>query len=317
MQRRTFIQAMAASAGVCAGSATVMSESKPWSSAGASENWVGAPALASGKAYADCPLGALHYRHLGADAKNGQEESAAVLLLHQTPFGMAEWVDIQPLLAAKGLHVIAPDNPGYGMSDPAPEDVTVTQLADNLIGLLDSLKVSKVVIGGHHTGAAIAAAFAARHPGRTAAVVLHGCPLYSESERAERLSRGIRPFEPQADGSHLAEMFRAIHANAGDKPAALAASTWATLGAWQAGENSPAYRAVFANDMSSDIAGIRARTLVLTDRGDSLHEKDLQVAKMRGEFALETFSEGGSFSLMLEPNRWVEHVTSFIRQVGA
>jgi pimeloyl-ACP methyl ester carboxylesterase len=282
--------------------------------AGSGEHWVGATALSGGKAYAPCSLGALHYRQLPALLPTNSVEprqTTPVLLLHQTPFGLAEWVDIQPLLAAAGRTAIAPDNPGYGMSDTPAQNLKVAQLADNLIGLLDHLGLSKVIVAGHHTGAAIAAAFGARHPSRTAAVILHGCPLYTAAERAKRLARAAPTFEPKADGSHLADMFRAIHSVAGQRAGTLVTATWATLGAYFAGANSPTYKAVFANDMSEDIARIRVPTLVLTDRADSLHDKDRKVAALRRDFALEEFSDGGSFSLMLAPQRWVERVTAF------
>ncbi len=276
--------------------------------AGAGAHWIGAPALNGGKGYVACPLGATHYRVL-SDGSSQSRHAAPFLLIHQTPFGLAEWVDIQPLLAASGRTVIAPDNPGYGMSDAPAAALTVAQLADNLVALLDHLGVQKVIVVGHHTGAAIAASFAARHAHRTAAVILHGCPLYTADERAERLARPARAFEPQADGSHLADMFKAIHAVSGQHPEALVTATWATLGACLAGPDTPTYKAVFANDMSLDIARIKAPTLVLTDRADSLHAKDRQVAAMRSDFTLEEFSDGGSFSLMLAPQRWVQQVT--------
>jgi len=315
MQRRTFIQAIAASASLPAAEALgLTAPNSDQALAGAGEDWVGSPALNGGKAYAACPLGAMHYRMLPGDVDLARD-AVPILLIHQTPFGLAEWVDIQPLLAAKGHTVIAPDNPGYGMSDAPPQGVTVAQLADNLIGLLDQLGITKVMVAGHHTGAAIAAAFAARHPARTAAVVLHGCPLYSAPEREERLARVGREFKPQADGSHLAEMFRAIHGIAGRQSAALAAATWATLGSYLAGTNPPTYKAVFANDMADDIARIRAPTLILTDTSDSLHAKDQQVAKIRSDFILEEFSQGGSFSLMLDPQAWAQRVSAFANAI--
>ena len=155
--------------------------------AGVGEEWTGASALAGGKGYMQCRLGALHYRRLRGQA--GGERATPILLLHQTPFGLAEWVDIQPLLADMGFDTIAPDNPGYGMSDPPPDSVTIADLANNLADLLDGLSVERVAVAGHHTGAAIAASFAARHPDRTASVVLHGCPVYSAAERESRLAQ--------------------------------------------------------------------------------------------------------------------------------
>ncbi|MCY3605489.1 MAG: alpha/beta fold hydrolase [Gammaproteobacteria bacterium] len=277
--------------------------------AGVGEEWKGAAALAGGKGYAQCRLGALHYRHLRASS--GDAAKPTILLLHQTPFGLAEWVDIQPMLTEMGHDTIAPDNPGYGMSDPPPDSVTIADLADNLVDLLDHLDVKQVAVAGHHTGASIAASFAARHAERTACVVLHGCPVYDEAGRASRLAQAAPQIHLREDGSHLADIFSAIHSRA-PFPQGLSTATWGTLGAWWAGFDTPTYRAVFANDMAEDLDRIRTPTRILTDRGDSLHEQDKQAAARRSEFSLEVFSDGGSFSLMLGPQKWAERVAAFV-----
>jgi len=277
--------------------------------AGVGEEWKGASALAGGKGYAQCRLGALHYRHLRAPSGSGLKPT--ILLLHQTPFGLAEWVDIQPMLTEMGHGTIAPDNPGYGMSDPPPDSVTIADLADNLVDLLDHLDVKQVAVAGHHTGASIAASFAARHPERTACVVLHGCPVYDEAGRASRLAQPAPEIHLREDGSHLADIFSAIHSRA-PFPRGLSTATWGTLGAWWAGFDTPTYRAVFANDMAADLDRIRAPVRILTDRGDSLHEQDKQVAVRHSGFSLEVFSDGGSFSLMLDPQKWAERVAAFV-----
>ena len=282
--------------------------------AGVGETWTGASALAGGKGYAQCRLGALHYRRLRGPA--GGERATPVLLLHQTPFGLAEWVDIQPLLAETGFDTIAPDNPGYGMSDPPPDLVTIADLADNLADLLDGLNVERVAVAGHHTGAAIAASFAARHPDRTASVVLHGCPAYSAAERESRLAQAAPQVQLRGDGSHMSETFAAIHSRA-PFPRGLSTANWGTLGAWWAGFDTPTYRAVFANDMTADLDRIRAPVRVLTDTSDSLHEQDREVAGRGNNFSLEVFSDGGSFSLMLDPQRWADRVAEFVSDASA
>ena len=282
--------------------------------AGVGEKWTGASALAGGKAYAQCRLGALHYRRLRGQA--GGERKTPVVLLHQTPFGLAEWVDIQPLLADTGFDTIAPDNPGYGMSDPPPDPVTIADLADNLADLLDGLSIERIAVAGHHTGAAIAASFAAHHPDRTACVVLHGCPVYSAAKRESRLAQAAPQVQLRGDGSHLSETFAAIHSRA-PFPRGLSTANWGTLGAWWAGFDTPTYRAVFANDMTADLDRIRAPVRVLTDTSDSLHEQDREVAGRGNNFSLEVFSDGGSFSLMLDPRRWAGRVAEFVSDASA
>ena len=277
---------------------------------GAGAAWIGASALKGGKGYAPCPLGQLHFRSAGDHGR------APVLLIHQTPIGIAEFIDVQPALDRAGRRSIASDNPGYGLSDPPPGPVTVADMADNLAALLDHLAIDDVVVAGHHTGAAIAAAFAARHPGRTAAAVLHGCPIYTAEERAERLSRPSQDLALKPDGSHLSDIFKAIYALAGPVPASLSGATWATLGVYLAGADTPAYKAVFANDMAADLIAIRAPTLLLSDGADTLHENDRKAAALRPDFVDKTFSSGKSFSLMHEPDRWAGIVAAFAQAQG-
>ena len=288
-----------------------MTTSKPASAAatmslaGVGSNWVGASGLAGGKGYAPCALGQTHYRALGAEGRT------PFLLIHQTPVGLVEFIDVQSALAQAGRRSIAADNPGYGLSDPVSVPVTVASLADNLRQLCDHLGAKRVIVAGHHTGAAIAASFAARHPSVTAGVVLHGAPLYTAEERAERLARPSPTLALKPDGSHFGEIFCAIGKHAGIDVQSLAAISWATMGTFFAGSGSPVYRAIFANDMAPDLAAIRAPTLVLTDRNDSLHANDQRAVALRPDFTLQTFSDGGSFTLMREPQRWAGVLIQF------
>jgi pimeloyl-ACP methyl ester carboxylesterase len=274
-------------------------------------HWTGASALRGGKGYAPGPLGQIHYRCVG------EGPGAAFLLIHQTPIGMVEYVDVQPALARAGRRSIVSDNPGYGSSDLPAGAVTMAQLADQLRALCDHVREPRVIVVGHHTGAAIAAAFAARHPALTAGVVLHGSPLFDASERAERLARPAAAFPLAADGSHLADVFRRIGAHAGVDAQSLSAINWATIGAYLAGADLPVYRAVFANDMAADVKAIRAPTLVLTDRDDALHANDQRVVKLRPDFTMQTFSEGRSFALMREPERWAQVLIDFSSRIGS
>jgi pimeloyl-ACP methyl ester carboxylesterase len=280
--------------------------------AGYGPNWVGARALAGGKGYAPCPMGQMHYRAVG------EGSATPFVLIHQTPVGLAEFVDIQPELARLGRRSIAPDNPGHGYSDPIPGDATVGDLADNLAALFEHLRLPRAVVVGHHTGAAIAAAFAARHPARTAALVLHGTPFYSPEEREARLARlaAAPGITLKPDGSHFADLFQSTGSHAGIDAQSLASLTWSALGSLLAGPGLPIYRAVFSNDMTPTLAAIRAPALVLTDLKDVLHPNDRRVVQARPDFVLRTFSEGTSYTLMREPQRWVRTVLDFVASRG-
>jgi pimeloyl-ACP methyl ester carboxylesterase len=275
--------------------------------AGVGPEWIGARALAGGKGYAPGTLGQIHYRSVG------EGSGTPFLLIHQTPIGFAQYVDVQPALARAGRRSIAPDNPGYGFSDPVPAgEVTVGDLADNLRALCRHLGLDRVVVVGHHTGAALAAAFAARYPQLASGVVLHGAPFYTAEERAARLARPAAGLPLGADGGHFGETFRSVGKWAGVDPQSLSSITWATLGTYLAGPDSPVYRAVFGHDMTADLLAIRAPTLLLTDTGDPLHANDRRVLQLRPDFTLQVFSGGGSFALMREPGRWARVLLDFV-----
>ena len=61
------------------------------------------------KGYVDSPMGQIHYRTCG--------EGTPLLMLHMTPQSSLQFQNTFPLLINAGFQVIAPDTPGYGMSD--------------------------------------------------------------------------------------------------------------------------------------------------------------------------------------------------------
>lgn len=305
MRRRSFIGGLAATP------LAAQSAARAPDGGAALPAWRGASVLRGGKGYAPCPLGQMHYRFVGG------ARATPVLLLHQTPLSMAEYSEIQPALARLGRPSLAVDNPSYGMSDPAPWGADMAALADNLIALLDRLKLPKVIVAGHHTGASIAVAFAARHPGRTAALVVHGTPLYDARERAERLARPSFDTTPKSDGSHLVAAFREVFVRLGPVPENLVAATWSALGQFTATPGNPVYHAVFAYDMAPDLARIRAPGLILSSPGDVLHGNDRRVAALRADFRYTELPVAGSASLLHHADRWAGAVHSFARSAAA
>ena len=107
-------------------------------------------------------------------------------------------------LLSENFTVIAPDTPGFGLSDLLPvEQVTTEDLADALAQTLDALGIEQVSVYGRHTGAQIAVEFAARHPKRCAMALTDGLPVYTVEERVKRLAGYLPPIVPEFDGSHL------------------------------------------------------------------------------------------------------------------
>jgi pimeloyl-ACP methyl ester carboxylesterase len=152
------------------------------------------PALI-GRHFAKVEGRCVHYRRAG--------QGPALLLLHQSPTSSAEMAS-QIIHFAQHFTVIAPDTPGYGLSDPlALYQPEMEDYARALAALLDALGVEKAGLYGTHTGAMIAAEFGRRYAGRVSAVILDGYVVLEEEEQAELLARYFVDMPPAADGSHL------------------------------------------------------------------------------------------------------------------
>jgi pimeloyl-ACP methyl ester carboxylesterase len=249
-------------------------------------HWDGLGVLKGGKGYAPTPMGQVHYRMMGP--KTGP----VVLLIHQTPWSLIEFADIQPCLAVRGIRSLAIDTPGYGMSDAPDGKPTIQQYADNIPQVLDHLKIGKVVVAGHHTGASIAAAFAARFPARVTGVILHGAPNYNDAERAQRLALPEPDLTLKPDGSHLSAYYAKLYKAQGAYPRNLATITWSTLNIFLVGASDVAHAAVYNNDMASDLRKITVPLLVLSDGADALNAIDQRTGAMKPNFRYEKFSEG-------------------------
>src|SRR5512142_786423 len=118
----------------------------------------------------------------------------AVLLLHGFPDSSALWRHQIPELVDAGYRVIAPDLRGFGESDRPDgiEHYTMPTLVGDVLGILDSLGVSRAAVVGHDWGAALGwalAALAAERVDRLAALsVGHPSGYLTDSIRQRELS---------------------------------------------------------------------------------------------------------------------------------
>jgi pimeloyl-ACP methyl ester carboxylesterase len=224
---------------------------------------------------------------------------------------MIEFVEIQNILAGMGIRSIAIDTPGYGMSDTPSTLPTIPEVADNIVPVLDYLKVRKVVVAGHHTGAAIGVAFAARHPDRTVALIVQGVPLLTDEENAKFLARpDIFHHTPVQDGSHLNRGFKPAGPDVPVKsPERLAVDTWFVLSSFFAGYD--IFPSVFRYDMWPDVKAIKAPTLILSDAKDIVFQGSTRMAALRPDFTYVAFSQEGEEALMVHPEAWSKMAADF------
>jgi pimeloyl-ACP methyl ester carboxylesterase len=159
-----------------------------------------------------------------------------VVLLHGFPELWYSWRHQLPVLAAAGYHAVAPDLRGYGDSDAsvADEGYAPSNLAADVVGLLDALGAEEAVLVGHDWGANIAWACAERFPQRVAALVALSVPYRPRppmppSEMLRQFVPGDAPVSPYPLGVTEEELAadpgrslrRFLYALSGDAPADL------------------------------------------------------------------------------------------------
>jgi pimeloyl-ACP methyl ester carboxylesterase len=111
-------------------------------------------------------------------AEDGPSDGPPVLLLHGWPYDIHSYVEVAPLLAAKGYRVIVPYLRGYGttsfLSGATMRNAQQSAVALDMIALMDALKIQKALIAGFDWGARTAAIMAVLWPERCKAIVSVG-----------------------------------------------------------------------------------------------------------------------------------------------
>lgn len=125
-----------------------------------------------------------------------------VLLIHPFPAHHGVWAPVAEMLSTR-YRVIVPDVRGLGQSTPGDGPATMEKHADDLVRLLDGLRIGKVVFAGNSIGGYIFFEFWRRHRERVAAAVLVDTRAGADSDEARKnrfvaaddvINRGAEPF---------------------------------------------------------------------------------------------------------------------------
>lgn len=120
-----------------------------------------------------------------------------VVLLHGWPYDIHSYVDVTPLLAAKGYRVVVPYLRGHGttrfLSSKTFRNAQQSVIALDIIALMDALKIEKAVLAGFDWGARTADIIAALWPARCKALVSVTGYLITNRERNKE------PLAPEAE----------------------------------------------------------------------------------------------------------------------
>ena len=127
----------------------------------------------------------------------GPADGPVAILLHGWPYDIHSFADVVPILTAAGYRVIVPHARGFGstrfLSDDTFRNGQQAALAQDVIALMDALKIDSAVFGGYDWGARTACIVSALWPERVRALVSVSGYLIVNRE-ANKL-----PLPPQAE----------------------------------------------------------------------------------------------------------------------
>lgn len=120
-------------------------------------------------------------RHVEAGVLNiayyeaGPAAGPVAILLHGYPYDIHSYVDVAPMLAAKGVRVIVPYLRGYGetrfLSPTTPRSGEQGAIGADLMALMDALAIPRAVFAGYDWGGRAACVGAALWPERCLGLV--------------------------------------------------------------------------------------------------------------------------------------------------
>lgn len=261
------------------------------------------------RGYLNAPAGQVHYRLAG------DPSGRPLVLLHQSPLSSTQFDAVLPGLAARGFRALALDMPGFGMSDAAPADASLDDFAAILPAALSEFGWGSAAIVGHHTGAVVAAIFAASRPECVQRLVLNGFPLLTQAERDHFSTFYFGPKEPLPDGSHLLVAWEnRLRSTPGWSDIHLMHRY--TVEALHRGDtNWRAFPLVLSADLESVLRRLSVPTLLMTNTGEDLYESTRRCRDLRPGFFDWCELQGGSHDIVDEqPENWLSAVAGWLAE---
>ncbi len=142
-------------------------------------------------------------RHVDAGVLNiayyeaGPAHGPAVLLMHGFPYDIHAYVDVAPMLAARGCRVIVPYLRGYGPTrfrdSTTPRSGEQAALGADLIALIDALGIKRAVFAGYDWGGRAGCVGAALWPDRCVGLVS------LNSYNIQDIAKSMEPAKPERE----------------------------------------------------------------------------------------------------------------------
>ena len=219
------------------------------------------------------------------------------------------WRAQMEFLSARGYRCLAPDLRGLGENKTASDVNTMDDMARDVAGLMDELKIESAVVCGLSMGCYVAFEFAHLFPTRVSALVLAGgrcegpdkAEKHSREQQAKRvLERGFAPSVDTILQSLLAP--RTLH----DKPEVVARVREMVAKTDPRGAAAAQRGMAARRDYCADLSQISVPTLIVAGRNDGVRKPIDAETIHRGikGSRLETIKDAGHLMNMEQPEEF-------------
>lgn len=220
-------------------------------------------------------------------ARYGNTKGAPVILLHGGMGNSDHWSHQVPALGDK-LHVIAIDSRGQGRSTRPKKNTKPTYdlMADDVLAVMDHLKVEGASFVGWSDGGEIALKLAIHHPKRVDKLFILGANYDAKGSKP-------RSTKPSRTFAIYSAKCRADYAKLSKTPKQYnAVASW-LMPIWRSPMG-------FTTDQ---LRGIKAKTIIADGEHDEIIELDQlkEMAKLIPNARLEVFSDASHFVLWQDP----------------
>jgi len=110
----------------------------------------------------------------------GPEDGPLIALTHGVSLDRHAFSGQVPVLVEAGYRVLTWDIRGHGRSQPMGPHISLAQIADDLVAILDDVPADRAVIAGQSLGGMVAQDLLDRYPDRVAAMVVIGAPALGD-----------------------------------------------------------------------------------------------------------------------------------------
>lgn len=241
-----------------------------------------------------------------------------VVLLHCWMSDASMWGPLDTNPAAKEYQLIAVDLRGHGKSDkPHEPEKYGPEMAEDVVRLLDHLKLPKAHLIGYSMGAIVAGKVAATHPDRVSSIVYGGqAPIFTAKEKAD--AREIDVFAKAVEagkglGSYLLEVMPA------DKPKLTGEQADALAKVLYGDKDVKAFAAAGRGIKNLDVTGDQLKKCTApilfihgSKEADATKERAAAIVKLLGRGEIKVI-EGADHMTTLTQPEFAKTIDEFLR----